>query len=220
MSERRKIFEKFEQQKNITKQLVEAGIERNRKGTIVLEVLKEGKPVQNVNIHLNQKTHEFKYGANIFMLDELETEEKNKKYKEYFKDCFNMATLPFYWNSLEPERGKTRYEKDSPRIYRRPATDLCIEFCRENDIEPREHALAYDAFFPEWLSKTDMGENRRTLERRFKEVSEQYADKIPTIEVTNEHYWNLESVSPLYAMDDYLELCYRLAEKYFPNNSL
>ena len=58
-----------------------------------------------------------------------------------------MATLPFYWNDLEPEKGKQRYEKDSPKIYRRPTIDLCIEYCEQNGIEPREHALAYDAFF-------------------------------------------------------------------------
>ena len=50
-----------------------------------------------------------------------------------------MATLPFYWKDTEPEMGKTRYEKDSLKIYRRPSIDLYIEFCEENKIEPREH---------------------------------------------------------------------------------
>lgn len=85
------------------------------------------------------------------MLDELETEEKNELYKKYFADVFNMATLPFYWDATEPEKGKTRYDKDSPKVYRRPAVDLCIEFCEKYEIEPREHALAYNGFFPKWL---------------------------------------------------------------------
>lgn len=220
MSDRRKVLELFDKQKEVTQKRVEAGIEQNRKGTVLLNVFKDGKPAANTKVHLKQKTHEFKYGANLFMLDELETEEKNEKYKEYFKDCFNMATLPFYWDTLEPEKGKTRYEKDSPKIYRRPAIDLCIEFCEENGIEPREHALAYDKFFPKWLSKTDLCENKRELERRFREISERYAGKIPTIEVTNEHEWPLADMSPLYASDDYLEFCYKLAEKYFPCNEL
>ena len=45
------------------------------------------------------------------MLDELETEEKNEKYKKCFAELFNMATLPFYWRDLEPEKGKQRYDK-------------------------------------------------------------------------------------------------------------
>ena len=142
MTDRIKVLEKFEQQKEYTKSRVEAGIEQNRKGTVLINVTQDGKPVSNAKIRLKQKTHEFKYGANLFMLDEMETEEKNKKYREYFKDCFNMATLPFYWSDLEPEKGKQRYEKGSPKIYRRPPIDLCIEFCEENGIEPREHGLA------------------------------------------------------------------------------
>ena len=220
MTDRIKVLEKFEQQKEYTKSRVEAGIEQNRKGTVLINVTQDGKPVSNAKIRLKQKTHEFKYGANLFMLDEMETEEKNKKYREYFKDCFNMATLPFYWSDLEPEKGKQRYEKGSPKIYRRPPIDLCIEFCEENGIEPREHGLAYDFFFPKWLSKTNLQENKRELERRFKEISERYADKINTIEVTNEHEWPLRGMSPLYASDDYLEFCYSLAEKYFPTNEL
>jgi hypothetical protein len=50
------------------------------------------------------------------MLDELETEEKNEKYKKYFAELFNMATLPFYWDTLEPEKGKPRYARTVRRF--------------------------------------------------------------------------------------------------------
>ena len=146
--DRRKIFELFDEYKNYTDERVKNGIEKNRKGDAFIKVTdKDGNPLKNVKIEVKQLNHEFKYGANIFMLDELETEEKNEKYKEYFKKAFNMATLPFYWNDLEPKQGQTRYEKNSKKIYRRPAPDLCIDFCQQNGIEPREHALAYEHFF-------------------------------------------------------------------------
>ena len=152
MSERRKIFDLFEEQKDFVDAKVVEGIEKYRKGDATVTVVDvQGNPVSGAQIRVNQKSHEFRFGANIFMLDELETPEKNETYKRYFADLFNMATLPFYWDTLEPERGKTRYEKDSPKIYRRPAIDLCMEFCAEHGIEPREHALAYDNFFPGWL---------------------------------------------------------------------
>ena len=65
-------------------------------------------------------------------------------YKDYFKSIFNMATLPFYWSSIEPKKGELRYDKNSEKYYRRPPIDLCMEYCEENKIEPREHALAYE----------------------------------------------------------------------------
>ena len=220
MSDRRKVLELFEEQNDTWRKRAAEGIERYRKGDGVVTVVDEaGNPVSNAKIKLTQKTHEFRFGANLFMLDELETDEKNEKYKKYFSDVFNMATLPFYWDALEPERGNPRYAKDSPKIYRRPAPDLCIEFCEKHGIEPREHALAYDHFFPEWLYDASVDEVKRELERRFSEVSERYADKIPTIEVTNEMGWT-KGKTTFYDEPDFVEWCFKLAEKYFPNNQL
>ena len=152
MTERRKILDLFDEQNDYVEEKVSHGIETYRKGDCKVRIVdKNGYPVVGAKIKFSQKSHEFRFGANIFMLDELETPEKNDIYKKCFADVFNMATLPFYWDALEPERGKPRYAKDSPKVYRRPAPDLCIEFCKEHGIEPREHALAYDAFFPAWL---------------------------------------------------------------------
>ena len=220
MSDRRKVLELFDEQEDSWKQRADEGIERYRKGDGRLTVVdKEGNPIPNAKIKLIQKSHEFRFGANIFMLDELETEEKNEKYKKYFAELFNMATLPFYWDTLEPEKGKPRYAKDSPKVYRRPPIDLCIEFCEKHGIEPREHALAYDAFFPKWLYGASVDEIKRELERRYAEISERYADKIPTIEVTNEMEWESGKTS-FYDEPDFVEWCFKLAEKHFPDNEL
>ena len=220
MSDRKQVLEEFDKKDHFWKERAADGIERYRKGDAKLTLTDaDGNPISNATVRIKQKTHEFRFGANIFMLDELETEEKNEKYKKYFSDTFNMATLPFYWDTLEPERGKSRYAKDSPKIYRRPSPDLCIEFCKANGIEPREHALAYDRFFPKWLYGTSTDEVKRELERRYSEISERYADKIPTIEVTNEMAWE-KGKTAFYDKPDFVVWCFKLAEKYFPNNQL
>ena len=220
MLERREVLKQFEEHKEEVNKRISEGIEKYRKGTARIKITdKDGNPVKNLKIKAVQKTHEFKYGANLFMLDELETEEKNKKYKEYFKDAFNIATLPFYWSDLEPEKGKPRYAKDSEKIYRRPTPDLCLEFCEENGIEAREHALAYEHFFPKWLKDKDVDTVKKEFERRCKEISERYADKIPIIEVTNETWWD-NGETALYDENDFVEYCFGVAEKYFPNNKL
>ena len=220
MNDRKKILELFEEQKEYTDKRISEGIEKYRKGNAEIIVTdKNGKAVPDVKIKAVQKTHEFRFGANIFMLDELETDEKNQKYKECFKDVFNMATLPFYWDTLEPERNKPRYDKDSPKVYRRPSPDLCIEFCEKHGIEPREHALAYEQFFPKWLYDASVDEVKKEYERRCAEISERYADKIPTIEVTNEMNWP-KGKTAFYDQPDFVEWCFKTTEKYFPNNQL
>jgi len=220
MGDRRKVLELFEEQHEFLDEKVKNGIELYRKGYAKLVVKdSEGKPVPGAKIKINQKSHEFKFGANLFMLDELESDEKNEAYKKYFAETFNMATLPFYWDATEPEKGNTRYDKDSVKFYRRPAIDLCIEFCEKYGIEPREHALAYDAFFPKWLYDASVSKVKIALEKRFKEISERYRDKIPTIEITNEMEWP-KGKTAFYDEPDFVEWCFKTAEKYFPANQL
>ncbi len=220
MSERKKILELFDKESAFYKETILGGIEKYRKGDAKITLVDEnGEKLKNVKVLAVQKTHEFKFGANLFLLDEFETEEKNKLYKERFKEVFNIATLAFYWRELEPVEGTLRYDKDSEKIYRRPSTDLCVEYCLENGIEPREHALCYDRFYPLWVKEKSTEELKGLLEKRIKEVADRYADKIPTIEVCNEmtvrngitqYYWDPECT----------EWCHKTARKYFPNNIL
>ena len=219
-SERWQVLEYFEANKEELRARINAGIEANRKGSATITVKdKDGNVIPGARIKAIQKNHEFRFGANIFMLDELESDEKNARYKEIFRDTFNMATLPFYWDATEPKKGEQRYDRDSKKIYRRPAIDLCMEFCEENGIEPREHGLAYDMFFPTWLHGADSFTTKKELIRRYKEISERYADRIPTIEVTNEMA-HVAGRTEFYEDPDYVTWCFKLAEKYFPQNKL
>ena len=217
---RRDVMDLFEKQKERTEERINAGIEQYRKGYADIKIVDgEGNAIPNARVTVRQKTHEFRFGANIFMLDELETAEKNEKYKKYFADVFNIATLPFYWDSTEPEKGKTRYEKGSEPLYRRPPIDHCIEFCEKHGIEPREHALAYEYFFPKWLEGASVFEIKTAMEQRYKEISERYAKKIRTIEVFNEMD-HKQGHTAIYDEPDFIEYSFKLAEKYFPANQI
>lgn len=220
MSERRRILEEFDLQKDFMQETVYPNIEKYRKGDALVRVCDQnGKALSGVKLHLRQTSHQFRFGANIFMLEEMENAEKNALYKKYFAETFNMATLPFYWNATEPEEGKTRYAKGSPRLYRRPPIDLCMEFCRENGIEPREHGLAYEQWFPDWLKGKETVAVKAALEKHFKELARLYGDQIPTIEVTNEMTWR-KGKTPFYDDPEYVLWCFQTAEKYFPHNKL
>ena len=200
--------------------MLNENIEKHRKAEGIVTVTDaNGNPLSGVTVKLTHKKHECKFGANLFMLDELETLEKNDQYKKLFADVFTMATLPFYWDSTEPHRGHLRYSKNSSPMYRRPPIDLCIEFCEQNGIEPREHALAYDHFFPQWIWGEDTETVKNELERRYQEISSRYAHKIHTIEVTNEMNWE-EGRTGFYADPSFIKWCFDTADTYFPNNQL
>ncbi len=202
-------------------------IRYNRKGHGEITLVdKAGKPINNANVHLVLRDHDFKLGANIFMLDEFETEEKNAIYRKTFAQTFNLATVPFYWHDLEPTEGKPRFAKDSPRIYRRPAPDLCVEYCEEKGITPKCHCLNYDVCTPLWVPD-DVDGVKRALEKRIMECAERYRDKIPGWEVTNELFCGKYDVfdqgrksTQFFTSPDVVEWSFDCARRYLPNNEL
>ena len=223
-------FKEIEAQKEVTNSRCERSIEKYRKGNkkIVLKD-KDGKTLANKKVTIHQKSHDFNFGANIFMLDEFSEEKDNIAYRETFKKYFNTATVPFYWEGIEPEEGKTRYGKDSPKVYRRPAPDLCLEYCNENGISPKLHCLFYDKYMaiPDWLPKNDEQKMRELYEKRFCEISERYSGKMMEFEVTNEilcaPYWNDDGggvSSILSYKKNTVEWAFDLAKKHFPNDKL
>lgn len=223
MQDRAGVLVHFEEQKEYLDEKIKYGIETYRKGDAKITVTdKTGKRVANAKIKVTQKTHEFSFGANLFLLDELESDDKNTAYKKYFSDVFNMATLPFYWNDLEPTEGSPRFSKDSERVYRRPALDLCMEFCKEHGIEPREHCLNYDLFRPKWLYGASVQTIKEKLENRIKILAERYGEHIPCWEVVNETLCVLPEgkASAFYYDPDFVEWTFATAEKYLKNNKL
>ena len=154
------------------------------------------------------------------MLDQFSSPEQNKAYREMFTALFNIATLPFYWSDLEPEQGRPRFAKDSPNIYRRPAIDLCLEYCKANGIEPKAHCLNYASFTPSWARGTIEWE-KQCLRKRFEELAARYADRMPMWEVTNETFWvSWFYPTNFYHQPDFIEWSFKEAERGFPANRL
>ena len=151
------------------------------------------------------------------MIGCFENAEKEEKFKELFSALFNQAVVPFYWDALEPEEGKLRFHKDSENIYRRPAPDLVLEFCREYGIEPKAHCLLWDYLIPEWLNKYSVKDRKKIIERRFREIAQEYGDKIPSFDIINESASNYRHGKDV-LFENYNEFALKLGGKYFPNN--
>lgn len=205
---------------------INSNIEKHKKGDCTLRILDaNGQPLAGKNVKINQAEHDFKYGANILLLDEFGTDEENKKYRDTFYRYFNLATVPFYWAELEPEEGKPRYAADSPKIYRRPTPDLCLDYCNEKGIAAKLHCLFYDKFTPAWLPKRDADAMMRLYEKRFSEIGARYNGKMYEYEVSNEllEEWRWHGDmkgSVLCEQKDTPLWCYHMARKYFPDGTL
>ncbi len=189
------------------------GIEKYRKGQFSLKL--PARAGQKVTV--KQKKHAFYFGTTAFMLGSFEKPEKEIQYKEAFAHLFNQAVVPFYWSDFEPIEGHLRMRTDSEFIYRRPAPDTCLEFCIEYGIEPKGHCLTWNHFVPQWLETYSPSRRKEILERRFKEIADEYASKIPSFDIVNESASNYRrGVKTLF--ENYDEYGLQLGKKYFPDN--
>ncbi|MBE5732402.1 MAG: hypothetical protein E7353_05115 [Clostridiales bacterium] len=207
------VLESFIKNKELLDKRNSEGIEKYRKGDFTLKF-------DNVcakTVTIRQKKHKFLFGCTAFMLNSFEKEEKEPIFKEKFANLFNQAVVPFYWSDLEPTEGKVRFRKDSENIYRRPAPDIVLEFCKEYGIEPKGHCLTWNGFVPDWLAKYNPEERKKILERRFKEIADEYADKIPSFDIVNESASNYNRGRKV-LFENYDEIGLSLGGKYFPNN--
>mgnify|MGYP003715920825 CR=1 FL=1 len=196
---------------------IQTGIEENRKGWGTIELFdKEGLPIEAASLTFKQLKHEFHFGCNAFLLDQLPESEKNVRYRELFSDLFNLAVVPFYWSDLEPEEGRPRFSKNSRPIYRRPPPDLVLDFCDEHEITPKGHTLLWYQFRPTWLPH-DEASMKSHIRRRFEQISERYADRIPIWDVCNEVQTMRVNQPEFHMPDNHLEFAFELAERYFPN---
>ena len=207
------ILESFLKNKEKLEKRNAEGIEKYRKGQFTLKL--PAKAGQKVTV--KQKKHAFYFGTTAFMLGSFEKPEKEIQYKAAFANLFNQAVVPFYWSDFEPQEGNLRMRTDSEFIYRRPAPDTCLEFCSEYNIEPKGHCLVWNWFVPNWLKEYSPEQRKEILERRVKEIADEYASKIPSFDIVNESASNYrKGVKSLF--ENYDEYGMQLGEKYFPDN--
>ncbi len=73
---------------------IQRGIQEHRMDYACLHFVdKEGHPLPHVQVEVKQISHDFKFGANLFMLDEYEDPHSNEAYQDAFCKLFNHAMI-------------------------------------------------------------------------------------------------------------------------------
>jgi len=139
---------------DVQKQIDER-IEKYRKADaeVKLENVKPG-----TDVKVEQISHEFIFGAHIFNFRQLGSDECNKRYEDLYGTLFNSATVAFYWQRFEWEKGHPRFateDRDLPEYWnlcenpkaemhwRRPSSDQCVDFCKAKGIRVHGHPMVW-----------------------------------------------------------------------------
>ena len=156
----------------------------HRKASAKIKVIgKDGKPLANAKVHLNQVNHEFLFGCGAFeavpytnspavqngngivlpdgkKITEKEVQEFKIRLEDRMKkwlDLFNFGTLPFYWGGFEPEEGKPHTEQ----------LMNAAKFLKSKDVTVKGHPLCWHTGCVPWLMNYD---NRTILKKQLERI--------------------------------------------------
>ncbi len=154
----------------------------HRKAKAKIQIIaKDGKPVANTNVTVNQINHKFLFGCGAFEAlpytngvtvhngngsltkklgketDRAVMEDRMNKWL----DLFNYGTLPFYWGGFEPEEGKPNTEQ----------LMNAAKFLKSKGVEVKGHPLCWHTGCVPWLMNYDNATIlKKQLERIHREV--------------------------------------------------
>ncbi|ULT54954.1 endo-1,4-beta-xylanase [Neobacillus drentensis] len=129
-----------------------------------------GNPVAGKKVALKQTNHKFLFGCGIF--DAVPVANQNvpadrltflEEKLDKFLDVFNSATLPFYWGTFEPEKGKPLTKE----------LKAAAQWLKERNITVKGHPLCWHTVTAPWL--LDMS-NEEILKAQFTRIEWEVSD--------------------------------------------
>jgi endo-1,4-beta-xylanase len=205
-----------------------ANVEQYRKSDATIRVQDgEGRPVSGIQLEISQQTQDFMFGAILFDLvrERGMTPEREQLLKERFAGLFNLAVLPFYWGSYEPEPGHPRWDLIEP----------ALTWCMEQGITCKGHPLAWthQVGIPDEVLDLTLAESEILLHARIIENVTGFRDRITLWDVVNEPVntvsWEMgfmdrskqnryRSDVPLEELAGWVESAYKTAYRANPSN--
>ena len=114
----------------------------HRIGESLVKVLdKNGNPISNKELVLNQKSHQFLFGSGAFDFVDWSGKGLDQVRLSKWLDLFDYGTLPFYWGEYERKEGEIEFES------RKAAADIL----KANNVTIKGHPLCWHTVCAGWL---------------------------------------------------------------------
>lgn len=161
-----------------------ADIRNNRMADVTLMVLQaDGTPLANQELVVQQTRHKFLFGTAAFDLvplangdyDGAELEQAEQRAAK-LTALFNAATLPFYWASFEPQRGRPQTEQ----------LKKAAHWCRQRGLLVKGHPLCWHTLTADWLLGMSVPEILKAQTARIRREVSDFRGLIDIWDVINE----------------------------------
>ena len=111
--------------------------------SLVRVIDKNGNPVSDKELVLNQKSHEFLFGSGAFDFLEYEGKRGDQDRLDKWLALFNYGTIPFYWGTYEPEEGHILFDSRMD----------AAKALRAGNVLIKGHPLCWHTVCADWLMK-------------------------------------------------------------------
>lgn len=149
-------------------------IKEVRQTDVEVRVLKDGTAVENANVSIRMKNHQYLFGAVCYKYGTYESKEMNDLFTKEFTKLFNYTMVPYHWSWYEPKRHQ----------YNEPYTSNLIKWAQQNNIKRKLHALVWHELCPDWVTYDD--DITKLYTERISHLMENYGDDFDFIDVVNE----------------------------------
>lgn len=157
-------------------------IRRYRQGGLKVVVLdREGRPFRGAQVHIQQRSHAFRFGTAVNSRLLTGTEANSEKYRRKIKELFNYITIE---NGL-------KWRHYELRSY----TEKTLQWAAENHLAVRGHCLFWPSFryIPEQLQDLrDPPALRQAIHDHLQEYATRYRGQVVVWDVINEAVTNTE----------------------------
>lgn len=155
---------------------VDDRIEKHRKRDAVIQFVMPDQSVLGggASASIRLAKHQFHFGGNFFAFGEA-TGVAEASYRERFRDVMNLAVLPFYWDTYEPQRGQTLANRWMQAAH----------WCRQNNITTKGHPLVWN-MEPNWVRNISPNESEQLLWGRVVSEVGNYRGSVDMWDVINE----------------------------------
>lgn len=147
----------------------------HRRADAVVTVLRpDGRPLTDTDVVVAQEQHAFLFGNIGF--DFLDPSARSESLADLWFDVFNAATLPFYWGSFEPVRGRP----DTARLL------TAARWLVDRGVVVKGHPLAWHTVGAPWLLDLTTDGIADAQDARIRREVADFAGVIDTWDVINE----------------------------------
>lgn len=170
-------------------------IPRIRQREAIVRLLdKNGRPLKNHDLHIEQLSHQFLFGDNNWQMSAMvrngmENSDRLKYYRKRFSEVLNSLNTTVYWT--ERPRNDAAKTQDFQGEVQWDDFEESVNWALANNLTPKGHPMFWTVpkAIPEWLANYPPETRMKFIEVRIRNLAARFKNKVKVWDAVNEMLW-------------------------------